>query len=151
VSHPFQTASDVRKQAQVDGCRIGSCQRHKACMYIPCRSGVTTPSEGEQLSLDIVVNREKSLDPSGNRLQLVVLPPTMSGPRHGGARMQRHAVLRINGITHENFTEGSEHIKWATGAHYDRFLEREIARYEKVLFCKCVRSEQKTCLLEDKS
>ena len=74
-----------------------------------------------------------------NTLHLIHLKPTMSGPRHGGARMQRHACLYINGICHENYTEGNEFIGWATGKFYDEFLERQVKRYEKVLGCKVIR------------
>lgn len=78
-----------------------------------------------------------------NVMMLVHLKPTMSGPRHGGARMQRHAVLYINGIAFENWTEGSEYIRWATGKFYDDFSNRQVKRFEEVLHCKCLKARMK--------
>lgn len=78
-----------------------------------------------------------------NTLTLVTFPPTESGPRHGGAVMQRKAILLVNGHLHESYTEGSASINYVNGAYYDKFLESKVAYYETILGCKCVKARKK--------
>lgn len=40
-------------------CRIGSCQRHKACMYVPCRN---LPTKAEQPTIDSIIQDICELD-----------------------------------------------------------------------------------------
>lgn len=75
-----------------------------------------------------------------NTLTLVQLPDQLSGPRHGGQRMQRRFKLYINHMLFERITEGDQRpFDYATGVYLDRALERYIESFERVLMCKCER------------
>ena len=78
-----------------------------------------------------------------NTLHLLIRPARMSGPRHGGARLERHATLFVNGLTFEFYDEGSPGVGHATGAYYDRHIAARIKHFENALGCQCIRARLK--------
>ena len=75
-----------------------------------------------------------------NTFSVIEHPKTMSGPRHGGAREQRHHSFVVNGFLAEQFTEGSKDaFDYSTGSYYTDGIARRIAWWEKLLGCKVTR------------
>lgn len=80
----------------------------------------------------------------GNTIALLELEATMSGPRHGGARMERRHQLWVNGKLFEEYREGSQRpFDYATGSYYDAAIKSRVAKLEDVLDCKAIKGRAK--------